>query len=318
MIVLYGLGSYAKKVINNYEIQSDEIECIVDKNCRKCISVLPSVKRMTWEEFLPAQNECRSRTIVLASPKFEEEMRSQIIDEEGRFDGWEILSLNEWIEREKGSDFERRKMDRLMAEAGEINPELLLESRVLTNRECVLPLLAQGMVAAEVGVACGGFSEKILQICKPRSFYAIDIFDDTTVGFWGSTEFRDNNMTHYEYYADKFRKYIDDGILNMERGLSVEVLKRFPDDFFDYLYLDAGHDYNNVHEDIKEVTRVVKEGGVIQFNDYIYYSYGENMYYGVMQAVNEMVNQTQSKVMYYCLSYNGYDDIVVRLNKRCL
>ena len=40
----------------------------------------------------------------------------------------------------------------------------------------MLPLLPKARRWAEIGVAFGDFSQKILDICAPESFVAIDIF----------------------------------------------------------------------------------------------------------------------------------------------
>lgn len=208
-----------------------------------------------------------------------------------------------------------KKLVRLMKEAGEIKDDLLVDAKVAANRESVLERLPKGMIAAEIGVAYGAFSEKILDTMRPRKFFAIDMFDESVTGFWGNDAFSKANMTHLEWYRTKFKEEIDQGILETRKGFSCECLSQFPENYFDYIYLDAGHDYDNVKRDVQEIRRVIKPKGIIQFNDYIFFDYMGNEFYGVMPVVNQLVNETNSKVLYYCLSLSGFDDIVVEFNK---
>lgn len=202
-----------------------------------------------------------------------------------------------------------------MKEAGEIKDDLLVDAKVVANRVSVLERLPKGMIAAEIGVAYGAFSEKILDTMRPKKFFAIDMFDESVKGFWGNDAFSKANMTHLEWYRTKFKEEIDQGILEIRKGFSCECLLRFPENYFDYIYLDAGHDYDNVKRDVQEIRRVIKPKGIIQFNDYIFFDYMGNEFYGVMPVVNRLVNETKSKVLYYCLSLSGFDDIVVEFNK---
>jgi len=56
-------------------------------------------------------------------------------------------------------------------------PAALLEpARVLPDRLAALALWPREAVIAEVGVALGEFSSKILAACQPRRFLAIDTF----------------------------------------------------------------------------------------------------------------------------------------------
>ena len=113
----------------------------------------------------------------------------------------------------------------------------------------------------------------------------------------------------------EFRNEIEEGIFEVKQGLSWDVLAEFPDNYFDYAYLDAGHSYENVARDVAILRQKIKEGGIIQFNDYIRYDYMAHMFYGIVPVVNELIEKSNSEVLYYCLSENGFDDIVLRYQK---
>jgi hypothetical protein len=68
----------------------------------------------------------------------------------------------------------------------------------------------------------------------------------------------------------------------MYRLPSVNAVKLFEDNYFDFVYIDAAHDYESVKADIREWLPKVKPGGYICGHDYG----GE--YTGVKKAVDEM------------------------------
>lgn len=191
--------------------------------------------------------------------------------------------------------------------------EVLNNCRVLSTREDVLPLLPKQMVVAEVGVAYGEFSREIINNTNPIKFYAIDYFKGND--FWGRNTFTENKLSHEEYIKLQFKTEIEKDIFHIKKGLSWDVLNNFEDNFFDYVYLDAGHDYESVKKDIAILLKKIKNGGIIQFNDYLLYDWVSNLPYGVVRAVDELLQNKQHQVLYFCLNVAGYNDIVVRINK---
>lgn len=191
--------------------------------------------------------------------------------------------------------------------------EVLTNCRVLSTREDVLKLLPKQMVVAEIGVAYGEFSRQIIDNTNPIKFYAIDYFKGDE--FWGRNTFSENKLSHIDYIKQQFKVEIDKGIFHIEQGLSWDVLNNFEDNFFDYVYLDAGHDYESVKKDIHVLLKKIKNGGIIQFNDYLLYDWVSNLPYGVVRAVDELLQNKQHEVLYYCLNTAGFNDIVVRINK---
>ncbi len=195
---------------------------------------------------------------------------------------------------------------------GMIPMELMEGALLLSGREEALKRLPKGGIAAEVGVMYGDFSERILDIIKPEHFYAIDGF--WTKDIWGRKDLLRSGLSQREWYEKRFRERIP-GQVTICSGLSWEELEKFEDDYFDYIYIDASHQYEDVVKDIAAAVRKTKNGGIIQFNDYTIWDSFMETYYGVIPAVNEMIRNTGSRVLYYCLGENGFDDIVVRLNK---
>lgn len=187
--------------------------------------------------------------------------------------------------------------------------------KLLPDRDHVLPLLSQGGIAAEVGVAYGDFSRKIIDIVKPEKFYAIDLFPNGPGIEFGRTDLSDSNLKHREFIEHKFLSEIGKGAFFIKQGLSWKVLETFDDNYFDYVYLDAGHDYDSVKKDIAILYNKIKNGGILQFNDYTHFDWMTGVPYGVIRAVDEFLLCGKHQILYYCFQPDGFDDIVVRINK---
>ena len=55
---------------------------------------------------------------------------------------------------------------------------------------------------------------------------------------------------------------------NIIKGNSNEVLKEIALDSFDYVFLDGGHKYETVLNDLKNLTKIIENYGVILCDDY--------------------------------------------------
>ena len=53
------------------------------------------------------------------------------------------------------------------------------------------------------------------------------------------------------------------------RDLSAECVKQFEDGAFDYIYVDARHDYKGVYTDIELYWPKLREGGIMAGHDYM-------------------------------------------------
>lgn len=70
----------------------------------------------------------------------------------------------------------------------------------------------------------------------------------------------------------------------MVKGDSVESAKLFEDESLDFVFIDAGHRYEEVKADIEAWFPKVRKGGIVSGHDYVEYND-----FGVIQAVDEFV-----------------------------
>jgi len=71
--------------------------------------------------------------------------------------------------------------------------------------------------------------------------------------------------------------------LHIVKTTSLKASQLFDEEYFDLVFLDAGHQYQSVVEDIDAWLPLVKEGGLISGHDY-----GARHYPGVKKAVGEI------------------------------
>jgi hypothetical protein len=171
-----------------------------------------------------------------------------------------------------------------------------------------------GAAIAEIGVALGEFSEFLLADLRPSLFAAIDLFelhlnpDATFRGRTMRSVFGDG--THLDWYRERFGGA--GSCVVVEQGLSWEALARFPDESFDLIYLDAGHDLESVRRDRDVATVKIKHDGLLVFNDYIVYDHLHHTRYGVVPNVNDLVVNHGWRVVGFALQRNLYCDIALR------
>ena len=89
-------------------------------------------------------------------------------------------------------------------------------------------------------------------------------------------------------------------------------MQSFPDAYFDWIYIDAQHTYEDVKRDIAAAAAKVKSDGFLVFNDYTMWSYVEMQPYGVVAAVNEFCIEHDWGFAYLTLSDHLYCDVAAR------
>ena len=102
------------------------------------------------------------------------------------------------------------------------------------------------------------------------------------------------------------------GVVHLHEGDSADLMAGFPNQYFDWIYVDADHSLVGVRRDISASANKVKPGGHLIFNDYTCWSPVENIPYGVLHAVNEFVVAERWSIAFVALHGLGYHDIALR------
>lgn len=121
----------------------------------------------------------------------------------------------------------------------------------------------------EIGVADGG---NLLTVAKsyakhPESrLYAVDPWMDYDEypEYKGMQDVYWNNFnTNLNNSGERLTKF------SIHRGFSGDIVPRFPDNFFDIIFVDGNHETEYVYKDGIMALQKVKSGGYIVFDDYI-------------------------------------------------
>ncbi|MBD0341491.1 MAG: class I SAM-dependent methyltransferase, partial [Microcoleus sp. Co-bin12] len=107
---------------------------------------------------------------------------------------------------------------------------------------------------------------------------------------------------------------IENGTVELHEGDSSTSLRGFPDEYFDWIYIDADHGYQGVCKDIQQGYTKVKAEGMMVFNDYTNWSVCEVMPYGVAKAVNEFCIANNWEIVFFAFQSLGYHDVAIRKN----
>jgi hypothetical protein len=180
-----------------------------------------------------------------------------------------------------------------------------------TRQDMVQAIAPRNGIVAELGVGLCEFSEFLINTLHPVKFFAFDLYDLEKYKMrWGkpTTEWL-NNLSHLEFCKQRFAHWSD--IVYMEVGFSHELLAKHHDRSFDLIYVDAGHTYDDVKNDVAQAVKKVKPSGQLIFNDYTLVNPLLEVEYGVVQVVNELLETGEWKVAGFALERTMFCDIAL-------
>jgi hypothetical protein len=160
--------------------------------------------------------------------------------------------------------------------------------RVPSRDELPALLNARGLDGrgAEIGVKLGKYSDELLTNWRGEELVSIDPWLAAD-----PDEYVDRSNVSQEefdrYYADTRERLSRFGDRSsIWRTTSVEAAARVPDHSFDFVYIDARHDYDSVKEDLEAWCAKVRPGGILAGHDYVDGDLPQGEFY-VKSAVDE-------------------------------
>lgn len=126
------------------------------------------------------------------------------------------------------------------------------------------------------GCSAAFMAVEIINSGKNIKFDCVDTWE-------GSEEHNIKTASEKEKLYEEFLSNIEPvkHIINPVRCSSVEASKQYLDNSLDFVFIDAGHDYKSVMEDLVHWYPKVKKGGIISGHDY-FHEWPE-----VVKAVND-------------------------------
>lgn len=146
-------------------------------------------------------------------------------------------------------------------------------------RRELLDAMPKGGVCAELGVKIGDFSKEIIDVTKPKEIRLVDVWrkPNTFHVFLG-------NILPYMKEETTDIKF-----LRANTGLAYST-NFLPDNYFDWIYVDADHSRYAVYSDLMIGMLIVKRGGFITGDDYDHKEYP-----GVVEAVQHFIKRFRVK-----------------------
>jgi len=163
--------------------------------------------------------------------------------------------------------------------------------------EMVEALIPKNKIIAELGVFQGTFMKELHKRLEPKKLVAVDLFSGLMTS--GDEHGNDpieisldeayNNLLKYtELYQE----------IELIKGYSEETIAKYPDNYFDMIYVDADHSYYGCKRDLEICYKKIKPNGWLMGHDYemnmnkAKYNY----WFGVTDAVNEFCNEYNQKI----------------------
>jgi len=159
-----------------------------------------------------------------------------------------------------------------------------------TPRSRFLELLPRHAVCAEIGVLRGSFTRAILDVARPRELHLIDAWWELygeRYPDWGEhTDFGTlGTRAAHGQVVELVERHGGDTSCHIHVGDDVEILERFPDGHFDWVYLDTSHAHDHTRRELAVLERKVGRHGLIAGDDW----HPGRTHPGVAAVVEELV-----------------------------
>lgn len=147
------------------------------------------------------------------------------------------------------------------------------------------------LTIAEIGVENGDNALSMLDNMSISHLYLVDCYLSYADYLTSLTSQQEQNSRYFKMFF-QLKKYFDRATLVTRFSSFASTL--FSNSFFDYVYIDANHDYQNVKQDINLWWSKVKEGGVLGGHDF-----DQTAVHNVSKAVREFVLEKNLKLLLF-------------------
>lgn len=141
-------------------------------------------------------------------------------------------------------------------------------------------------VGAEIGVYKGGLIRPLLNQLKPKKLHLIDPWYHLGERWtWGKED--RSTMNAVTAIMRTFQEELVKRLIDIHTGDDLDILPTFENNYFDWVYLDSTHKYEQTKKELQILKLKVKDQGVIAGDDW--YTDPSNIHYGVCKAVREFL-----------------------------
>lgn len=148
-------------------------------------------------------------------------------------------------------------------------------------------------VIAELGIQFGTTFD-LMTAHNPKIAVAVDSW--TAQGTAGQNDWAFDQKEMDRQYNDFKERMKDKPFVQIYREFTHDAVKRFPDEYFDLIYIDADHTYEGCLQDIEDWYPKVKIGGCLTGDDYrTAFIKRSGVTFGVKKAVQEFAEKNNLK-----------------------
>lgn len=151
------------------------------------------------------------------------------------------------------------------------------------------------VVGAEIGVYKGNFTHHLLEVLLPRTLHLIDPWYLAGLEWdWAKGDRSTTNAL--AGLIQRFSNELVSGRVLLHIGRDFETLPTFPDETFDWVYLDTSHQYKKTLEELRLLRSKVKSDGFITGDDWR--PDPAHRHHGVFRAVRQFVGEEPYEIVY--------------------
>lgn len=169
---------------------------------------------------------------------------------------------------------------------------------IVKNRADFIKSLPKNGIIAEVGVLAGAHAITMLTYAEPKMMYLIDPWEHTEdredqLHFGGRIIDDDEWFDLYKRVKKTFQGYQNVKLIKMFSGDAAAI---FPDNYFDWVYIDANHAYEACKQDLLLWYPKIRSGGFLCGHDYADNAFNLSHGFGVKQAVDEFLQENKLEI----------------------
>lgn len=172
----------------------------------------------------------------------------------------------------------------------------LVGASLLPNRFELLRRLPSNAIVAEIGVAEGKFSQQIFKLTSPDKLHLIDLWDPN-YDFPYLPDIRDGDHC-FEVASSKFKQEITSGNVIFTRNDSLKAVNDFPDNYFDWIYIDTTHSYQRTFNELSAYMPKIKTNGILAGHDHTPGNINRGIEFGVIEAAKEFCYKNDFRYKY--------------------
>lgn len=139
----------------------------------------------------------------------------------------------------------------------------------IPNRIELLRYIPTNGIIAEVGVLYGEYAKHIISVCQPKELHLIDLWEKQPADQYYEPALDFISRKEWErIYSNLKEEYQENQRVKLHKKDSTLACESFPDNYFDFVYIDANHSTKACLSDLNLWFRTVKINGYIGGHDF--------------------------------------------------